>query len=545
MDGGVKQAEMAERLKRDIKETRRRGDRVARPSGDRISVSGATTNRLGVLPPKPLGDLASPITDFLKATQDIHNDGMEPNPTTPLQKESPCNLIKQSSRESIAFGRSDTVLFMFYLEHLFPFLFPFYHPSILQGGRSWVLEMMISSPVVKKATLCQSVYFFSLAQGSNTEDTIWDMVLTQTRDAFEMLRQSLQFIDGSNIAEHFHGAVRIMTSIMQVQRFEVAVLSFNNCQAHLKAALALFNQLLDNSGADEPAGPSSKFNAIMSRLESSSWVFPTQCDQIPSPEQAGFCFSSSLLVLDDIIASTLLQEEPKLHEYHSSLLGNDNGSKPPINLEVVIGCQNWVLLRIGEIAVLDAWKQRCKRAGNLDVMELVQRATTIKNFLKCHLSQLEAKPAIIPNTGRSLLDILTADYSQQNLSASQSAIVTRVWAHAALVYLFIVVSGWQPASVDVQYHVGCIIELLTYQISPPSSLRTMVWPFCVAGCLAEPSQENHLRNMVEALQPPSIFGTLRKALEIMENVWRNRNAGDESRDLATCFRSQGDLVLLV
>jgi hypothetical protein len=74
----------------------------------------------------------------------------------------------------------------------------------------------------------------------------------------------------------------------------------------------------------------------------------------------------------------------------------------------------------------------------------------------------------------------------------------------------------------------------------------MVWPFCVAGCLAEPAQEAHLRRMVEALQPPSIFSTVRKALEIMENVWINRDTGDAAnRDLAGCFRSQGDLVLLV
>lgn len=83
-------------------------------------------------------------------------------------------------------------------------------------------------------------------------------------------------------------------------------------------------------------------------------------------------------------------------------------------------------------------------------------------------------------------------------------------------------------------------------MSPPALLRTMVWPFCVAGCLAEPAHEAQLRAIVQALQPPSVFGTVRKALEIMENVWRNRDAGDAaSRDLPTCFRNQGELVLLV
>jgi hypothetical protein len=201
---------------------------------------------------------------------------------------------------------------------------------------------------------------------------------------------------------------------------------------------------------------------------------------------------------------------------------------------------------MGEIAVLDAWKQRCKSAGNLNVMELVRRATAIKDSLVARLMRLEVEPVIIPKEAGSLLDVLTAGFSQSQTSANQTSLVTRVWAHAALIYLFVVVSGWQPASIDVRYHVDLTLELLTHQISPPALLRTMVWPFCVAGCLAEPAQEAHFRAMVEVLQPPSVFGTARKALEIMENLWRNRNTGDAAnRDLAACFRSQGDLVLLV
>ncbi|KAF8852887.1 hypothetical protein BDZ45DRAFT_707235 [Acephala macrosclerotiorum] len=511
MDGGVRQEEMAERLKREAKEHRRRGDRAVRISGDRSIFDRQ-------------------IFDLLKATPDIRNEGMEPCPkasTTSPQRGVDCTLFSKDARESIAFGRSDTMLLMFYLEHLFPFLFPFYRPALSQGGRSWILEMMISSPVVRNAIICQSSYFFSLARGTANHDVIWEKVLTQTRDAFEMLRQALEVIDGSDITEHMHGAVQIMASIMQVQRFEIAILSFNNCQAHLNAALALFKQLLDSPGAVEPARPSSSSNSVMNLLGPPSWVLPAQCLRVPSAEQAAFRFSSALLILDDIIASTVLQEQPRLYGYHHSLLNSIDSTDPPINLAAVIGCQNWVLLQIGEIAVLDAWKQRCKRAGNLDVMELVHRAKSIKDSLEAHLTQLETNPVIVPKEGNSLLDVLTADYCQQS-NASQSSLVTG------------------PASIDVRYHVGRIVELITRQLSPPALLRSMVWPFCVAGCLAEPAQEAHLREMVESLQPPSVFGTVRKALEIMENVWRNRDVGDFANcDLATCFRGQGDLVLLV
>ena len=180
-------------------------------------------------------------------------------------------------------------------------------------------------------------------------------------------------------------------------------------------------------------------------------------------------------------------------------------------------------------------------------MELVHRATAIKDSLETCLARLENDPKGTSKEDSDLLDVFTAEYRQQPTApANQTSFVTRVWAHAALIYLLVVVSGWQSASVDVHYHVGRVIELLTHQISPPMLLRTMVWPFCVAGCLAESAQEAHFSRMVEALQPPSVFGTARKALEIMENVWRNRDAGDDTnRDLATCFRNQGDLVLLV
>jgi C6 transcription factor Pro1 len=533
MDGGPRQDEMAERLKREIKEGshRRRGERAAHISGERVSVAEAPTG------------------DHLTAAPDVHN-ATERSPEASanlLQYGDDCTLTSKDARESIAITQPDTILLMFYLEHLFPFLFPFYCPSLLRGGRAWLLEMMISSPVVRQATLCQSSYFFSLARGAANSDGVWERVLKQTRGAFEVLRQSLQIIDGLGIRENPHDAVRIMTSFIQVQRFEIAILSFNNCQAHLNAALALFKQLLDNPGTIELAGPSSSFNAIISRLGPSSSILPAQCVHIPSTEQAAFRFSSTILILDDIIASTVLQEQPKLYKYHRSLLSNIDGNDPPINLETVVGCQNWALLQIGEIAVLDAWKQQCKRTRNLNIMELVNRATAIKDSVEAHLVQLETNLVIIPKEDSSLLDVFTADYCQQlKTPASQSHLVTCIWAHAALVYLFIVVSGWQPASVDVQYHVGRIIELLTHQISPPALLRTMVWPFCVAGCLAEPAQEALLCRIVKELQPPSVFGTIRKALEIMEGVWCNRDAGDTaSRDLATCFRSQGNLVLLV
>jgi hypothetical protein len=530
MDGGARQDEMAEALKLEVKENAHRRRSAPLPSSaERMSPVKTMNGDYSMLPPK------EPISN---GTDTCHESMMR------LRERGPdCTLAGREMRERLAIGRSDAILVMFYLENLFPFLFPFYRTSLLQGGRTWILEMMISSPVVKQALLCQSSYFLSLAQGMAN----WETVLEQTRDAFEVLRLSLQVVSDAGVTEHLHGTVRILASIMQVQRFEVAVLSFKNCQAHLNAALGLFNQLLESIDATEPICPSSSFNAVLSRLNPTTSSLPVEVIQFPTAEQAAFRFSSALLILDDIIAATIFQEQPRLYSYHRSLLYTPTNSEAAINLETTVGCQNWVLLCIGEIATLDAWKQQYHRAGSLDVMELVRRATAIKAEVEEHTLKLDFDPINTSDEAASLLDIFSADFGQQaKTPASQTTLVTRVWAHAALLYLFVVVSGWQPAGLEVRYNVGKILELLTQQIVPPALLRSMVWPFCVAGCLAAPEQEAQFRGMVQALHPPSVLGTVRKALEIMENVWSQRGAVDAGiRDLASCFRSQGDLVLLV
>ena len=536
MDGGVKQEEMAEKLKTEIKEMahRRRGERIGHVlDAQRPSVTAVAAQEvLG-----PVRDSSGPLE-----TTEIHSNGTGPSsksPTSEPQRGADCTLIKKDACTKISFERSDTILLAFYLENLLPFLFPFYRPSLLEGGRAWIFELMISSPVVRQATLCQSLYFFSLARGSADHNEVWAQVLTQTTDALGILRQALQVIEGSGVEEHLHGAVRIMASIMQMQRFEIAVSSFHNWQNHLNAALALFEQLLHS--ATGPREIAACFEDVVNRLgssSSSSWTRPSETGQIPSAEQAAFRFSSTVIIFDDVIASTALGEQPKLYGYHQSLLSCQKGIYvAPIDLESVVGLNNETLLCIGEISALQAWKQGCKVVGNVDVVELVYRGTTIKESLVAQLIRLETGSQPGTRKSGSLLDNFTP-------LLSQSSSVSRVWAHAALIYLSTVASGWQPDNDEVRYHISRVIELLQSQDSP-TVLRTMVWPFCVAGCLAEPAQEASFRGLVNNLQPASIFGTLHKSLEIMENVWRTKEKGLLDRDLAMCFRLQDEVILLV
>lgn len=540
MDGGAKQQDMVKQLKRDIKENAL----YRLPLGERAFYASASDSADALPRPAP-----ESFSDPQLASQAAENPVVWP------LRESGSSLVDRREGEGEGEGDGDgkpsgwpdACLLMFYMENLLPFLFPFYRPSPLQGGRSWILDMLMSSPVVRQTALCQSAHFFSLSLGTTTCDGAWAKVLTQTRAAFDMLRRSLQDIDGQRgIAGHEREAVRILASIMQLQRFDIAMSSFENCHAHLTAACALLKLILESALPDDAAHVGSNLINIMSRLGPPSWVLPSQCTvQVPSAEETALRFSSALVIFDDIIASTALQKRPTLYEYHHGLLTGTPSVPAPIDMEAVVGCQNWVLLQIGGIAALDAWKQQCKMEGNLDVMELVRRATAIKETLVTQLAHLQLANRVSKPSG--VLDLLAPHGQLSSDRADQHCLLTHVWAHAAVIYLSVVVSGWQPASTDVRHHVGQVISLLTYRLSPPSLLRTMAWPFCVAGCLAEPAQQVYLREMVETLQPPNLFGTLRKALEIMEDVWRDRHVGGDSstRDLASCLRNQGDLLVLL
>lgn len=545
MDGGIRQEEMAAELKREVKARthRRRGEREVE-----IQVNSATIENgvAGNPPPEAAQNPLHSAPEFRITEPETLGNATEQSAEAPLQSRFGCPLIRQKLGQSLELERSDTFLLMFYLDHLVLFLFPFYNPPLLQGGRAWMLELMVTSPVVRQAVLCQSSYFFSLVRGTVDESTCWDTVLMQATDALSVLRQSLQVIYDSEVAEHLHGAVRIMTSIMQLQRFETTILASSHWQVHLTGAAGLLKQLLSHQGTTAtPHG--SNFDVVMRGLGPSLRILPAHCVEIQSPEQAAFRMSSTLLMIDDIIASTMMQEHPKLYEYHYSLLGNINGNEPLIDLAAVMGCQNWVMLQIGEIAVLDAWKLERKRAAALDIIDLVNRATIIKKAIEDNLTQLVSAQFPPLEENKSLLDAFTAEYNgQPKVPPAQNLLVTQVWAHAALLYLLIVLSGWQLANPEVRRHVGQIVELLTREISPPTLLRTMVWPFCVAGCLANEEQELQFRNMAEALQPSAMFGSIYKALEIMKRTWSTRHTDDTlNRDLAACFKCLGNIALLV
>lgn len=98
-----------------------------------------------------------------------------------------------------------------------------------------------------------------------------------------------------------------------------------------------------------------------------------------------------------------------------------------------------------------SWKQQEIRDNSLCMVELVDRASSIANDLMDGMSELHDQYMLAS----------PSHCTPFNLHASPSASITStfIWAHAAQLYLSVVVSGRQ-LSMKVRTNVSEIIELL-------------------------------------------------------------------------------------
>ena len=593
MDGGTKQREMTERVKAQIKrrtDTRRErqtaqvttadtGDRnfiiesgqdfvyktsmLRQPQIHTIynNVTGSSSNtEAGTVEDsnQPNENIKTLHLSTLEATQKL-------NPTAPKEVDrvqwiaSVLGFLDEYEEVHdhlpiLSRGRDFEIDFLMkYLDYVFPLLFPFYQPGLHETGRSWVLVLLRRSRVAFHSAMSLSVYFFIFTlidvypgQHDVCKSQLWEKVGRQTDMCFEMIQHDIQDLSFRGSQSTLLEKVRVMESITQFLIFEVALSRSANWNLHLTPALALFEEIWQSTTTE---GSEPKLLAVLDAMTLHLRYGLDHGGYVWSPEQAGFRFFTGLLVFIDIIASTSLEQPPRLTEYHPHLLADlDNGEPDfgmvPVRLSSLVGCQNWVLLAVSRISLLDGWKKDMKKAAGLSTIELVGRASHISRTLNDGISRLD-KATSGPQRDNSLN---FRSYLNGHLSTSSrsSTIPTRIWAHAAHIYLAVVVSGWQPSNAEIRCGVSQMLELLR-TVDCSTHLRTLAWPLCVAGCMSEAgSHEQELRNLLTGMDELSMVGALGEARKIMERVWENRETLDrETWDLAACFRILGAPVLLV
>jgi len=165
--------------------------------------------------------------------------------------------------------------------------------------------------------------------------------------------------------------------------------------------------------------------------------------------------------------------------------------------------QNWTMIIIMEIALLQEWKQEAQQRGALSLQELTWQAARLEQRL---------------NDG--MVQLLRHRTSLKGMAANNN-LITEIYALAALVFLQVVVSGAQAELPEIN---RCVTRFLEALNRLPSRLTLRIsWPFCIAGCMAIGSQQDEFREFVSrALRDGEILGTIWKGFKVMEECWRIR-----------------------
>lgn len=518
-------------------------------------------------------------------------------------------------------SESDTSFLMLYLDFVFPFLFPFYRPPFLHSGRGWLLSLLMRNKSLLHGALGVASHFWTVTTQHPTSEVVvhqacsntgWLEMQRQQELTLQELQRDMQSLLTRGVRGFPAESTRVLASIVQVLTFEVAIANTGNWEMHLTAAVELFGAIMENHahahaygtprscggdngvdddgevrGEEEVGGICTCFGDLLSQIGPGPGIH-TIHNRPWSSDQAALRFFTAYLLFFDTLASTSLEQPPRLARWHRHLLlassesspsplapgatpssssesssssfsspgphrqsssaarpgdatqsgtqtggENENGQypSPHINLEEFLGIQNWVLLAISRISSLSAWKKSQKSRGSLSINQLMSRSSAIEQYIRENLALIDVSflnNPPCPTQGKNPLDPLEqyTHYAMRMTSAGGGLLgdtvkgLTYVWGTAALTYLSVVVSGWQPLSQEIRDSVRLTIAMLR-ALPTASCVRTCVWPFTVTGCLVSSHEEREaFRETVRQMGGLGLLGSMTAALGVMEGVWR-------------------------
>jgi hypothetical protein len=450
---------------------------------------------------------------------------------------------------------------MSFIDHIFPMLYPFYQPRIIDGSRSWLLLLLVRSRSYLSTIISLVSYFFSVVPVGPEpgrmvcNEITWENLQMQMDDSMSALQGDLKRLSRFSSGESLLLSARVLANMLQLLKLEAIIGSSNNWKLHLDAAVELFKQMLEGHDGNQFVSPLLAIQEQMVDMPDASRP-PPSMGPLSNAHQVSVRFSAAMLLYNDIVSSTVLGQSPRLRRYHSDLLGGGTASPLPgmLRLEEFIGCQNWALLQVGAVAALDAWKIEMLDKGHACELDLRERARTIDAALLSGLADLDsAERLICPSapqtkvTGDNTINgtVFRRFHSSGPELEGSRILSTRIWAWSARAYLETVVSGWQPQHPEIQNVVAETI-ILFRQVDMVSHMATLIWPLCVIACLATAEEELVFRQFIGSLQGLQKLGIMRDVLNIVETVWKTRESrkGANMWSVRACLSCLGHRVLL-
>ncbi|EEU37094.1 uncharacterized protein NECHADRAFT_86671 [Fusarium vanettenii 77-13-4] len=475
MDDGQGQQQMVQKIKTQVKQgaKRRRGIAMMQNIAQTLAIHN-NPNELSPRSSSPQsrssGEAGPPLAD---AAMQSHSLEQAPRSQVNCLSTQPISLPGPSNSQATTAGRASPPTLMTtelemgylmgYMEYVFPIMFPFYKPAILEGGRTWPLMLAMKNLGFSKSVTSLSSYFFSVIPvipgpvHNACFAKTWQELSHQTNVALASVQRDLLGLRSQGVSTNLRDGIHLLANIVQLLLLERELFMSSEWQVHLKAAVDLLGQILLYHGINM-RGEGPNIAAVVEKL-ADPVPFPASVSTPLTTEQGAFRFFSAILVVDDIVASTCLEQPSELRQYLSKQVPSDQDQRYTLSLQAVTGCQDWVFELIGDIAAFDAWKKTKKKNGELVMDKFHHHARKIDQRWQKHvdhLDQHDSRHQHETNTASGLYGPLESVLRDSNrcqvhdlYSSDIHVRVTKIWAYAARTYLLVTLLGWQPTHQDI------------------------------------------------------------------------------------------------
>ncbi|RVX70936.1 hypothetical protein B0A52_06093 [Exophiala mesophila] len=406
------------------------------------------------------------------------------------------SVPNKANQEAKGLDYQDAELLMHYFDHVFPLQFRFYQRAGRAVNRGWLLWLLVrTGPLYHAALSLSALHQFTLRYHGQSDklDELNEYHSKAIRDLQSFLRANQ---DNNAASDHRSRSIEVLACGVSLISFELFRGGVSDWELHLNALASIVHDLdLDLHSTSPGVYP-----------EFYRGTTPTSIDSAALP------FLIAVVLWFDLLSCATTGSAPRLS--YQELL--QNGA---INLEDVVGCENWVMTSIGDLAILNLWKKTARQNGMLNQQELLERSLIIEHKLEQGLAMIESQ--VVFEGPQQRKDRFRGQYT--SASAPIVLIITRIFASAALVQLHTIVSGAFPSVLEIQHAVTRTMDALRH-IEDDQDMRGLIWPVCLSGCMAQPHQQPFYRDLMRKVigDSPQEFGNCVTVLQIMETCWESR-----------------------
>ncbi|KAF5603978.1 C6 zink-finger PRO1A [Fusarium pseudocircinatum] len=508
LDGGPNERQEKQRIRQAVNKNFRQKKRLQarrlrdhhRDAGQEESLPNGTEEGI------QLGNTSQPNTI----------PGTTPSPIlTPRSLQSRV-LSGQSFAEPLHYDEAS--LLMHYLDHVFPYQYPFFDKAKLSRG--WLLWLLSKNGPLYRASMgLAALHQRSLLGETNNHH----LELEFHTKAVTQLQDFVSSIDINELRPENETLVEIITCGIALISFEVLRGSATNWQPHLTAMSSIAVMMHNRPPLRQSA------------------------DQLPTPlfegkATAAMAFHLPVLLWMDLLACVATREGPKL-PYDQWL-----GPNCTFQLAHIMGCHNSVMKSIGDLAALSQWKSDCIKKGSIDLEVFQKKRQRIED-------ELERVMDTTPMASMEYLGLSSKISTGQAPSHKKSEqrpeqdCVTRIFAAAALAQLAALTA---QVSTDISLttvrrsvsRVILEIKMAPQMVSP----RQVSWPICVAGCLADRDQQPFFEALVSSVlsEGTGMIGNCGTVRDILRACWRNKaEQPDQQWDCSSTMKQLGIDALLI